>query len=487
MRLSTIAFCLVLFGCLVYAQDRTADLAIINANILTMDDKAPHARALAVVGDKIAAVGSDEAIRKLIGERTTVIDAKGRTVIPGFNDAHVHFMAIGNTFSSLDLKDIDTPEKLEERLKNYVRFLPKGRWILGSGGTEALWKADTAQLQKTLDVVAPDNPVFLYHTDPSSALANVAAMRKGGVKRDEGGIVDKGALERIRFAVPKDPTKRWAEIAETATNYAASLGITSVQDVHSDDMTAVYRELESQGKLKTRIYDCRSLQEVVRQKAVPPKPEPSSMVRAGCVKGLHDGEEEWTPRLRADVIAADKLGWQIAIHAIGNGPTHAVIGIFEAAVKENGPRDRRFKLEHAEGIGVGDIERAGKMNIVASIQPYLFGRGAGFSSGYYSDLQKAGMDLAYGSDAPMTSFDPMLTLASAVKGRGVLDQDIIRGYTTGSAYGEFAETSKGSISSGMLADLVILSDNLSSEPTLALNEIKIVLTIVGGKLVYGDL
>ncbi|MBX3244896.1 MAG: amidohydrolase family protein [Acidobacteria bacterium] len=481
MRLFVSFLIVLMIGCSVFAQDRTADLVVLNGNVLTMDEKRPQAEAIAVAGNKISAVGTNAEIRTMVGETTKVIDAKGGTVIPGFNDAHVHFMAIGNTFSSMDIKDIDTPEKLAERLRYYARFLPKGRWILGSGGNDALWKVDAAMLAKALDESAPDNPVFLYHTDPASALANAAAMKKGGVKLSAGGIVRGGALERVRFSVPKDHTKRWAEIAGTASNYAASLGITSVQDVHSDDMAAVYRELESQGKLKTRIYDCRSLPEVVKEKAIPKRSDADAMVRTGCVKGMHEGDDDWTPKLETDIIAADKLGWQIAIHAIGKGPTQAVIEIFAAAIKENGERDRRFKLEHAEGVSVDDIKRAGKLNIIASIQPYLFGRGAGFGSGYYTDLQKAGMRLAYGSDAPMTAFDPLLTV-NVPSVSVISDHEVIKGYTQGSAYAEFAENIKGTITPGKLADIVILSEKMSEQKT---NGMKVFVTITNGKVVYG--
>lgn len=480
------AFLFVLIvGCSVFSQDRTADLVILNGNVLTMDEKRPRAEAVAVTGNKISAVGTNAEIRAVVGETTKVIDAKGGTVMPGFNDAHVHFMAIGNTFSSLDIKDVDTPEKLAEKLKHYVRFLPKGRWILGSGGNEALWKSDAAVLAKALDESAPDNPVFLYNTDPASALANAAAMKKGGVKRAEGGIVSDGALERVRFAVPKDHTSRWNEIAETATNYAASFGITSVQDVHSDDMAEVYRELERAGKLKTRVYDCISLGDAVAKKLAPPKNDPASMVRAGCVKGTHEGDDGSTPKLLADVIAADKAGWQVAVHAIGTRASSEVLDVFEATISENGPRDRRFKLEHAEGIAPEDMKRAGKMNIIASIQPYLFGGGAGLRSGYYIGLQNAGMKLAYGSDAPMTAFDPMLTMQAADPTSGISVNDVIRGYTVGSAYGEFTENIKDSLETGKLADIVILSEKVSEEKADVGNGKKVVFTIVNGKIVYG--
>ncbi|MBX3288531.1 MAG: amidohydrolase [Acidobacteria bacterium] len=475
----------LIVGCSVFSQDRTADLVILNGNVLTMDEKRPRAEAIAVTGNIISAVGTNAEIRAVVGETTKVIDAKGGTVMPGFNDAHVHFMAIGNTFSSMDIKDVDTPEKLVERIKYYVRFLPKGRWILGSGGSEALWKADAAVLAKALDESAPDNPVFLYNTDPASALANAVAMKKGGVKRAEGGIVGDGALERVRFAVPRDHTSRWAEIAETATNYAASFGITSVQDVHSDDMAEAYRELERAGKLKTRVYDCISLSDAVAKKLSPPKNDPASMVRTGCVKGTHEGDDESTPKLLADVIAADKAGWQVAVHAIGTRTSYEVLDVFEATIRENGPRDRRFKLEHAEGISANDQKRAGKMNIIASIQPYLFGGGAGFGSGYYLGLQNAGMKLAYGSDAPMTAFDPMLTMQAADQTSGISVYDIIRGYTVGSAYAEFAEKNKGTISSGKLADIVILSEKVSEEKANVGNGAKVIVTIVNGKIVYG--
>ncbi|HMO81764.1 MAG TPA: amidohydrolase [Pyrinomonadaceae bacterium] len=481
----------IIMGCSVLAQDRAADLVIVNGDVWTMNTRQPRTEAVAIVGNRISAVGSTSEIKMLIGPETKVIDANGRIVLPGFNDAHVHFMAIGNTFSSLDLRNISQAEDLYKKLQHFSRFLPKGRWILGSGGNDDLLKEIRAE---KLDLSSPDNPVFLYGSDVRSAIANSAAFKAASIDKARPGIVRERDLELIRRSIPSDHTRRWAEIAETASNYAASLGITSVQDTHSDDMAEVYRELERQGKLKTRVYDCISLPDWVKEKQQFTKSDPEAMVRTGCLKGFLDGDDDWTQKLKADVIAADKAGWQVAIHAIGAKPNRVALDIFEEAARLNGKRDRRFRLEHAEGILPEDMPRLGTLGVVASIQPYLFGGGAGVQSKYYSRLEENGAVLAMGSDAPMAEFSLVRSLRSTTffsftdisskNEQEAAQEFLFRSYTAGSAFAEFGEERKGEIAAGKLADIVILSQDIPDGRGAAGYGASVYSTIVNGRVVY---
>lgn len=482
MRLFAAILVSLFIGCPVAAQGGAADLVIINADVRTLDREEPRAGTLAIRGNRIIFIGSDAEARKLIGDGTRLIDAGGKLVMPGFNDSHVHFMAIGNKFSSLNARELQRPEEFYEQLKFYVRFLPKGRWILGSGASKEL-VADLKAAE--IERIAPDNPLFIYAANPSEAIANSAARKLAGLSDTKDSVtVREIELARIARVVPTDHIRRWAEIAETASNYAASYGITSVQDTDSDARADVYRELAAAGKLKTRVYDCSSLSNWFAKQTTPLREAPEKMVRTGCLKGFHDGDDEWTRRLREQVLAADKAGWQVAVHAIGAKPNSIVLDIFEQAVRANGKRDRRFRIEHAEGIIARDLRRLGELGVIASIQPHLFGRGAGYASGYYEDLVVNGASAVLGSDAPMTAFDPLLGLNFSGTTGGFPFIDSVRGYTFGAAYAEHTETEKGKLLPGMLADIVILSQNIFASSDLRISGAEVEMTIVDGKVVY---
>lgn len=487
------------------AAQKPADLVIVNADVRTMNDRQPTAQAVAIAGNKIAAVGANDEIKRLVGDSTRVIDAGGRLVLPGFNDAHVHFAAIGNKFSSIDLRDARTPDDVAAALAFHARFLPKGRWILGGQWSFKIWPSGVAPHRELLDAVTQDNPVFLYNSEPTTAFVNTAALRLAridkGTRSPAGGVIETGkdgeptgilrgsALELVRRLVPSDHEKNWPEIIETASNYATSLGITSVQDTHSDDLLSVYRDLESKGRLKTRVYDCVSLSDrgKVVQKVTSSKDE--GLARRGCLKSFSDGDAEWARELEAAILAADKSGDQVAVHAIGETSNSTLADILLRTVRTNGTRDRRFRIEHAERASPLTIRKYGSLRAIASIQPYLFNGGVG--RGYYGSLTEAGVILAMGSDAPMTDLDPMKAIVSATKktngeGSALTVTEVIRAYTAGSAFAEFQDKVKGKIAVGMLADLVVLSDNIFIAQGSALEGTKAVLTILDGKVVYDD-
>jgi predicted amidohydrolase YtcJ len=435
------------------------------------------AEAIAVSGDRIIAVGNNSTIRKLIGPHTRVIDARGRLLIPGFNDAHVHFMGIGNMFSTFDLRGLTTAEHVANQIAQYVRFLPKGRWILGSG-----WKDEIAPPLSTIDKLSPDNPIFIYRPDRKSAFANSAALKLAKLT-NETGVVRDAALSRIAAAVPANHTRNWIEIAETATNYAASLGVTSIQDMHSDDSRAVYRELERAGKLKTRVYDCLSLPDWKQLADSKLAQENTAMVRGGCVKGFSDGDDGAAARLTSDIASADKAGLQVMIHAIGNAANGIVLDAFEATIKSNGRRERRFRVEHAHNPRQTDLPRYSRSDLIASMQPHLFNGGSG---GYYASLLRSRTTIALGSDAAITEMDPLLGIHAAVNAgsESISVYEAVRAYTVGSAYAEFQEKRKGMIEVGKLADFVILSDDIFSADVSSIRSINVLTTVIGGKVVY---
>lgn len=470
---------LLVFAASIEAQ--SPDLIIINADIRTMDKANPRAEAVAIVNGRFVAVGTTKTIEPLAGKETKTIDAKGRLVLPGFNDSHAHFMAIGNMFSSIDLGSAKTADDVIAKLRHYTRFLPKGRWVLGS-------KLDPAIgiTRAQIDAATPDHPLFIYHTDAKSAVANALALRAAHIE-EPSGIVKDAALRSVQFVVPSNHIRDWPAIAEAASNYAASLGITSIQDTHSDDMAAVYRELYRQGKLKTRVYDCVSLSNWAKLAAVGTKAgEGDPMVRVGCVKGFYDLEDEETKSLASNVRGADSAGLQVLIHAIGREANAAVLDAFEKAASANGARDRRFRVEHAHDLRPVDLARFARGKIIPSMQPILFFDDASGTSDDYRKLLDSGAALAFGADAPMRGFNPLEGIHAAVNAggkRGITVEEAVYAYTVGSAYAEFQEKEKGSIEVGKLADLVMLSSDIFAEKA-DIRSASVMLTVAGGNVVY---
>jgi predicted amidohydrolase YtcJ len=483
-----------------FAQLRRADLILINGKVRTLDPAKPSAEAIAIAGGRIISVGSNSQVRLLADDRTQVIDAKGRLVVPGFNDAHVHFAAIGNKFSSIDLKSARSQEEAADRMREYARFLPKGRWILGGGLYPELFTAGDGKLKRLVDAVTPFHPVFVYFTDPKRAFANAAALSRLADRRASGGpnaekllkepagndgLLTGAGLALVASLVPNDHVKNWPEILETASNYAASLGVTSVQDMHSDELAVVYRELDRQGKLKTRIYDCSPISAVPRLAAEGVKAASgTAMVRTGCVKTLSEGDAADAARLRREITAADNAGLQVMVHAIGPRANAMVLDAFESAVRENGRRDRRFRVEHAQGVSDTDMQRFARSGVIASMQPWLF---RGSSAELFSRHLRLRTRIALGSDASIVEFEPLFGISAASgQGGGAVVEEVVRAYTVGSAYAEFQEHIKGTITPGKLADIVILSDNVFESDAARIRNVTVLITIVNGEVVFED-
>lgn len=456
---------------------------MINADIRTMDVRNPRAEAVAILEGKFIAVGSSKLVRTFATSETRVIDAGGRTVLPGFNDAHVHFAAIGNKFSTIDLRSAKTPAEAAAMFGNYARVLPKGRWILGSG-----LNPENLPDRKTVDPLTPDNPVFVYSSDGRSAFANGLALSKariGQINRDSTGLISGAEMRSVSVVVPTDHTRNWPKILETASNYAASLGVTSVQDMHSDELADVYRQLEREGTLKTRIYDCSPISAWRRLAAEGVKAASGdAMVRTGCVKTFSDGDETEAAELQRDIAAADKAGLQVMVHAIGARPNSLVLDGFENAIKLNGRRDRRFRVEHAQNASSKDLPRFARAKVIASMQPWLFN---GTNPSIYKTHLQLGTYLAFGSDASIADLNPLSGLQAATTGPGAISlENAVFAYTAGSAYAEFQENVKGTIAVGKVADLVILSDDIFAAGVLKVGAAKVIATMVAGRVVFGE-
>ena len=532
----------------VSAQSVTADLVVINANVNTLNTGGSKGSSIAVLGNKIIAVGSDADTKPLIGPKTKVIDAKGKLVIPGFNDAHVHFLEVGQQLSSVDLRDAKTPQEFVERIKNFAAKLPKGRWILGGKWDHENWTPNNLPTAAMIDAVTPDNPVFIDRLDGHMALANSLAMNLakvdkatkdvdgGEIVRDAAGnptgVLKDAAMNYISRVIPDTSFEQKMEAAQAATDYAASLGVTSVQDMSAGTDVGVYQELLRRGTLKTRVYGCSPLSAFTRwQAAGLHHAFGDAMLRVGCVKGYGDGSlgsttawffepyrdapntsglaSDEIPKMPEMVAAADKAGLQLMIHAIGDRANATVLDNFEKAVQANGNRDRRFRIEHAQHLRQEDIKRFGTQKVVASMQPFHIiddGRWAWKRidekrlKGTYAfrSLLDSGAVLAFGSDSPVAPLNPLLGVYAAVTRRTLDDknpngwipeqkisvEETLRAFTTGSAYAEFQEKVKGTIEVGKLADFVILSDDIFTIDPVKIRDVKVLTTVMDGKVVY---
>jgi hypothetical protein len=545
--------CLVLLAVLCFvapalAQKMAADLIVVNAKARTMDASKPAVEAFAVLGNRIVAVGSNAEIRSFAGANTRTIDAGGKLVLPGFNDSHVHFLDGGAGLSSVDLRDAKTPQEFVERIKNFAARLPKGRWILNGNWDHENWTPNNLPTAAMIDAATPDNPVFINRLDGHMSLANSLALKMAGVDKNtkdvaggeivrdaQGnptGVLKDAAMDYVQKVIPESSFEQKMEYLQAATDYAASLGITSVQDMSAGTDVGVYQEMIRQGKLKTRVYAVSTLNDWQRwQKAGVRYAFGDPMLRVGGLKGFIDGSlgstTAWfyepyldapnttglpmveTSAARELVRSADKAGLQIMIHAIGDRGNDEVLKIYEQTVSGNPARDRRFRVEHAQHLNENLIKRFASGKIVASMQPYHAiddGRWAHKRldekrlKGTYAfrTLLDAGATLAFGTDWYVAPLNPMFSVYAAVTRRTfdgknpngwipeqkITVEEAVRAYTVGSAFAEFQESHKGTISAGKLADFVVLSDDIFTINPIEIEKVKVLTTVMDGKIVY---
>jgi predicted amidohydrolase YtcJ len=550
----------VVVACLVMATNSTAaqddlmapGLVIVNAKVHTMDPAHPMAEAVAIYGNRIAAVGSSGEIRQLAGTKTRVVDAGGKLVLPGFNDAHVHFLMGGFQLSQVDLRDTKSPAEFTERLRKFAEKVPKGQWIVGGEWDHERWPGAPLPHKEWMDAVTPDNPVFVDRMDGHMGVANSLALKLAGVTREtkevDGGLIVRDAKTGEPTGLLKDAAKAYVDekipdktfeeklaAAKAATDFAAKLGVTSLQDMSAGRDVGVYQTLLSHGDLKTRIYGMTSISVWERLGNTGMKaPFGNDMIRIGGLKGFSDGSlgsstalffepyaddaknrglpgPEMFPEgaMLKRVLEADKAGLQIIIHAIGDEANAQILDIYKKTADKNGPRDRRSRIEHAQHLRPSEIPRFGREHVIASMQPYHAiddGRwceeriGKERMKGMYAfrSLLDSGATLAFGSDWTVAPLDPLTGIYAAIT-RRTLDgknpdgwvpeqkitiEETVRAYTVGSAYAEFTDKVKGTLTPGKLADVVILDKDIFSIDPEEILKTKVVMTIMDGRVVY---
>ncbi len=541
-KLILVAFIIGLASC---KEHPKADQIVIGT-IWTSNAAAPWAEAFAVVNDSIVAVGSKKEVEKWKGANTTIIEAASKQlIVPGFIDCHTHFMDGGFALSSVQLRDAATPQEFIQRIKDFAKNLPEGSWILNGDWDHENWGGELPT-RHWIDSVTQNNPLWINRLDGHMSLANSAALEIAGITdkvkdvaggsivRDSKGkitgVFKDNAMNLIWPFVPDASDEQKDDALRAAMHYVASHGVSSVHNM-SGSMD-VFERAHKENKLITRIYsgmvlsDWKLLADKIEQQGRGDK-----WLRIGNLKEFVDGSlgshtavffdayddapDDFgflvTPEevLYNRIKSADSAGLHIMTHAIGDKGIHELLNIYERVAKENGERDRRFRIEHAQHIHPDDIRRFAELNVIPSMQPYHAiddGRWAEKLIGYerskttyaFRALLDANATLAFGSDWFVAPPIPLYGIYASVT-RSTLDDknpegwipeqkisvaDALMAYTINAAYASFEENIKGSIETGKLADFVILDHNLFEIQAEEIKNVKVLKTVVGGKTVY---
>jgi predicted amidohydrolase YtcJ len=538
------------------AQPSTADLAIINGRIWTGDEKAPWAQAVAIQGNKILRVGNYSAIKSLLSAQTKIVNLAGRLAVPGFNDAHTHFLGGSLDLAEVNLNGARSLELMQTRVADYARQHPNETWITGAGWEYSSFPGQRLPTRADLDAVVKDRPVYLRAYDGHTGWCNSKALELAGVTRDtkfEGfgeivrdqngeptGTLKEGAQSLVRRLVPNPSQTKKLDALRQGIQLAASLGITSIQNASgSADDIALYQELLSRGELTLRasvafsmgrnLPDDKLQQMIVLKNQYQGNP----MLRAPAVKFVLDGvieshtaamldaysdeakskgEPAFTTENYNDLVnRCARAGFQIYTHAIGDRAVRMALDAYEAAQKGLSKPDLRSRIEHIEVVSAADIPRFAKLGVLASMEPIhadpdtieVWSRAVGSErvnrAFAWNELQQNGAQLVFSSDWPATiSVDPIRGLHNAVNRKTIEGkppnawipkqritmQHALRAYTSAGAYASFDEKLKGKIAAGMLADIVVFSQDLFKIDPLKIHETRVVLTVFDGKVIY---
>jgi predicted amidohydrolase YtcJ len=548
-----VAMILVFSSASAYAQQPSfADLVIVHGHVWTVDPRNSRAEAVAIHDGHIVAVGSDAEIAKWVGPATKRIDAQGKSVLPGFIDAHVHFSSGGGEISGVHLRDANTPQEFARRIGEQAKKLAKGEWMLGGTWDHELWGGTPLPSHDWVDALTPDTPVFVSRYDGHMAMANALALRLAGVTRETedppGGTIVRGkdgnptgllkdaAMNLVYRIIPPPSEEQLLRMVRAAMEEARRFGVTSIHDISSTEDVRAYQTLADRGELTLRIYSITPLPQWQAPATAGIRAGfGNDWIHLGALKGFADGSLGSTTALFEKpyddapetsglpnemmlpegnmlkmALGADKAGLQLAVHAIGDKANRILLDIYGEVEKQNGARsDRRWRIEHAQHLRPEDFARFARLGVIASVQPYHAiddGRWAERRIGHerakttyaFRTLLDHGVRLAFGSDWTVAPLNPMVGLYAAVT-RATLDgknpggwfpeqrltlEEALQAYTMGSAFAEFREREKGSLTPGKLADLVVLDGDLFAMAQEKIKDAAVRYTIVGGRVVY---
>ncbi len=451
------------------SQGESHTIAYLHGRIYTNDPEHPWADAMAIRDGKILCVGKIDYILLECGGNdpsAETIQLKGKFVMPGFNDAHVHLGAAGAAMLSLRLNGVTSIEELQKRLADAVAQHKAGEWITGSGWDHTLWADKKFPNKQELDAVAPKNPVFLVHVSGHVAVANSLALVHGEIRKDTpnppGGMIERdadgsatgmleedSAMSLVSARIPDLKIDQRRRAIQMALADAAKNGVTSAQDFSDWADFLVYVQLKEEGKLTLRITEwlpfLQPMDQLQTMRAQGGTTDP--WLKTGALKAFADGalgsrtaamlapysDDPTTSgiltndpeKLRVMAIERDKAGFQLNFHAIGDRANRVALDVFEAVAKANGPRDRRDRIEHAQVVAPEDLPRFAQLKVIASMQPShettdmrWAGQRVGpdRSKGAYAwaSLEKSGARLAFGTDYPVEPINPLRGLYACV-------------------------------------------------------------------------
>ena len=550
-----------------------ASFIIRNARVLTMDAANPRANAIAIAGNRILAVGSEAEIDAFSGPDTHVIDAQGGTVLPGFNEAHMHIFGGSAELSELSLAGVKGFDALEKAVKAYAAEYPERQLLIAQQADYTILSDDERLTRHHLDRILPDRALLIVALDHHTAWANTTALTMGGilggrdvgvgneiVMGDDGLAIgelresnairpisafgETGGREMLGVGTGSDPEHVTAEeragdieVLKQGLAYVASLGITSLQNMDGSlYQLEMLDEIERTVGLPVRVRmpfhmkNFMPLSDLETKAAAWRDRFNTDRLRCDFVKLFMDGVTEsgtavfiddyaHQPGWKGDplfsqehfdsiAIAADRLGLPVAVHAIGDGAVRMVLNGYEAAIKANGKRDSRNRIEHIEVVHPDDIGRFQELGTVASMQPTHPPGSAGLPNEPYLSyigeerwpyafawrtLVDAGAQIVFATDWPVSPLDPMHCIECAMtRGlwkEGLKDErlslaETLAAYTKNGAWVEFMEDRKGRLKPGYLADVVVLSGNVEAAAHANLAAIRPVTTLCDGRITY---
>ena len=530
-------------------------LIITNAKVFTADAENPAADAVVVQGKKVAFVGTeaDALAYKIPGSR--VIDAGGKTLMPGIIDSHFHLYWGALNLANVALGDVRGVSNLRQKVQAFKDEHPDKTFLRGGGLAYDVLPNGERLTRQHVDKIEADIPLILVAFDFHSAWCNTAALRAAGILHGAevgsnaeivmagdgtatGELREFEAMQRVTDLMPAPSKAEERTLLEGAVRLAHSYGITSVHNMNGNrDEFALYQEMDEAGELGLRVYFPYRMYpdeplSAVKDEAVYLRDAyKHDRLKAGALKMFMDGViESFTgfmldpyvnqPSTRGSAIfgaeqfneicvEADALGLQIAVHAIGDAAIRRTLDGYAAARRANGKRDSRHRIEHIEFLHPDDLPRFAELDVVASMQPYHCTRPEDdyltpylqcIPEARYGDcfpwqsLRNSGAHLCFGSDWPVVSMNPFVGFHAAVTREpwraGLPNEsqalaDTLLAYTRGAAYVEFAEQKKGQLKAGMLADMVLLSEDVFSVDAAGLAGLKADLTVLDGEVVFG--
>jgi predicted amidohydrolase YtcJ len=514
-------------------------LVVLNANVITLSSKLPRAEAIAVHDGRIVAVGSNGEIRKYVGEKTEVVNAKGKSIVPGFVDCHVHMTGFGRALETIDLRDVRSIREMKEKLREYAEGNPNREWILGGRWDQERFAEKRYPTRWDLDEAVKDKPVFLTRVCGHIGVANSKALELAGVTREtkvKGGMVDldeacgepngilrENAQELVLKIIPEPSEKELEEVCLRACLKAVESGLTCVHwIVDSADEIRIIQKLCFEGKLPLRVYlgiPVNLLDFLVNLGFL--TGFGSDMVRVGFVKVFADGslgantaalKEPYSDKpdtcgmvlytqrkLNKLVLRAHRAGLQVGVHAIGDKAIEMVVKAFNRALRTFPKSDHRHRVEHCSVLNPKLIREMKRLGLIASIQPHFIisdfwvkervGEERARWVYPFKSLMKRGVVVASGSDCPVEPINPLLGVWAAVARKSFEEErltveEALRSYTADAAYACFSEDRFGRIEVGMFADFVVLSDDLFKISPEKIRDVRVEMTVVGGRIVY---